>query len=240
MLTVFGAASAADVIGWVAAIVSILLACFAIWQATVFFRWSNTAQSSAAESAREIQASVVKLEALFDRLYADTFGMMRDTVADLRKHVWYAPTRPSPREDGDGADDRIEALRAELRAEVADLGSQINAASTQVEAVESRVEGLIDRAIAGSTEAIREPRNDDLETRLTGLFLQADGSQQASTLESLVKALGTNADQFIDFLFDWRRDGTITWPGPSNQLSLATPMTLTDEGRERLLARSLG
>jgi sensor histidine kinase YesM len=72
----------------VASIVSVILAGFALWLSIVFYRMSNESSTKIKESADRIGASVDRLEILFNKLYADTFSMMKETVSDMRKHIW--------------------------------------------------------------------------------------------------------------------------------------------------------
>jgi hypothetical protein len=81
-------ASLLDTISLVASIASLVLAVLAIWLSIVFYKMSIAAASTTTEAAKGISASVERLEKLFDKLYADTFSIMRDTVSDMRKHIW--------------------------------------------------------------------------------------------------------------------------------------------------------
>lgn len=69
-----------DIISFIASIASLILAVGAIWLSVVFFRMSDAASKATTEAAKDIAASVERLEKLFDKLYSDTFSMMRDTV----------------------------------------------------------------------------------------------------------------------------------------------------------------
>ncbi len=80
--------SAFDIISFIASIASLILAIGAIWLSVVFYRMSSEASKSTTEAAKGIAASVERLEKLFDKLYSDTFSMMKDTVTDMRKHIW--------------------------------------------------------------------------------------------------------------------------------------------------------
>lgn len=69
-------------------VTSIILGIIAIWLSVVFFRMSDKTSKEAEKSASSIDASVKKLELLFEKLYSGTFDIMKETVTDMRKHVY--------------------------------------------------------------------------------------------------------------------------------------------------------
>jgi hypothetical protein len=77
-----------EVAALIASIVSIIISGFAIWLSITFYRMSVGESAKTTEAANEIASGVKRLDDLFDRLYADTFGMMKDTLTDMRKHIW--------------------------------------------------------------------------------------------------------------------------------------------------------
>ncbi len=77
-----------ELISIVASVVSMVLGVFAIWLSLYLYRLAESASAAGKGSADKIGASVARLDVVFDKLYADTFSMMKDTVGDMRKHVW--------------------------------------------------------------------------------------------------------------------------------------------------------
>src|SRR5690606_40579380 len=102
--------SGIEIVGLIASITSLVLAVGAIWLSIVFFKMSNEASKATTEAAKGIDASVKRLENLFDKLYSDTFSMMKDTVSDMRKHIWSG--------DGSGTENKSDILEeADRKAE---------------------------------------------------------------------------------------------------------------------------
>ncbi|PLM42491.1 hypothetical protein, partial [Klebsiella pneumoniae] len=83
--------TAITIIGFIATIASLVLAIGAIWLSFIFYQMSNEASKETTKAAKDIQASVERLEKIFDKLYSDTFSMMRETVTDMRHHIWKKP-----------------------------------------------------------------------------------------------------------------------------------------------------
>ncbi|NFG24864.1 hypothetical protein FDF11_13285 [Clostridium botulinum] len=80
--------SGVDTFSIFASITSIILGIVAIWLSFLFYKMSDKSARESEKSAHSIEASVKKLEILFDKLYSGTFDMMKDTVTDMRKHVY--------------------------------------------------------------------------------------------------------------------------------------------------------
>jgi hypothetical protein len=92
-------ASAFDIISFVASVASLILAVGAIWLSVVFYRMSIAASTATTQAAVGIASSVERLEKIFDKLYSDTFSMMRDTVSDMRKHIWPVPVEENAEQE---------------------------------------------------------------------------------------------------------------------------------------------
>lgn len=204
-----------DVIAFIASIASLILAITAIWLSVVFFRMSDAASKATSEAAKDIAASVDRLENLFDKLYSDTFSMMRDTVTDMRKHIWNNPNA------NNGEKDEI---------------------STTVKAeIESRVKAALEAEGIGSKEK-QEKVTKHLEEVLESIFKNAKNRKasikssrvldlirlnQPITMGKLSKILGINEDELaIQYLFPMRERGEVVWDAPKNSISNSSTIQL--------------
>src|SRR3954469_18836840 len=79
-----------DVVNLFSSAVSTVLAVVALVLSIFFFVQAKKDAERSAGAASEISSSVERLEKLFDSLYSDTLSMMRETVTDMRKHIWTA------------------------------------------------------------------------------------------------------------------------------------------------------
>ncbi|MEO2214570.1 hypothetical protein ABGV40_27240 [Paenibacillus amylolyticus] len=77
-----------EVFSIISSVFSIVLGIVAIWLSILFYRMSEKSSRELEKSSNSIDASVKKLETLFDKLYSGTFSMMKETVTDMRKHVY--------------------------------------------------------------------------------------------------------------------------------------------------------
>ncbi|MEW4290055.1 hypothetical protein [Rossellomorea marisflavi] len=77
-----------EVFSIIASVISIVLGVVAIWLSIVFYKMSEKSSKEVERSSNAIDSNVQKLDALFDKMYSDTFGMVKDTVSDMRKYVY--------------------------------------------------------------------------------------------------------------------------------------------------------
>jgi hypothetical protein len=157
--------SLSEVLSLSASVASLVLALVAIWLSVVFFRMSSELSSKTTEAADAIRSSVEKLETLFERLYADTFSMMRDTVSDMRKHMWpenaSAPDKTAEAEKKK-ADEKVNQLKKDMEAEALAMLNRQKLADEEIATLGSEVHNLIDHAIAGSRQAEVEAREETI------------------------------------------------------------------------------
>ena len=150
-----------QVISFVASIASLILAVGAIWLSIVFFRMSNEASKATTEAAKGIAASVERLEKLFDKLYSDTFSMMRDTVSDMRKHMWPEDgLRATENEAEQKADEKIAEITHRVDQQLERVLARQDSADQNTTALHGEIRELFDNAIRTSRAADQEAREE--------------------------------------------------------------------------------
>lgn len=77
-----------DYFSLISSITSIILGIVAIVLSILFYRMSEKMGRENEKVSTNIQSNVTKLEELFNKLYTGTFDMMKETVTDMRKHVY--------------------------------------------------------------------------------------------------------------------------------------------------------
>ena len=138
-----------ELIALIASLVSVIISIFAIWLSTTFYRWSNDISDETREAAKSIDSGVARLESLFDRMYTDTFSMMKDTVSDMRRHMWpeNEVSAEAFSEIEERADEKIQELRSQISSEMSTVMRQVGRTDTKLTGVEERLAELIDQAI---------------------------------------------------------------------------------------------
>lgn len=162
-----------ETVSLVASFVSVIIAAFAIWLSVKFYQMSSIIAENTKEASKSIAASVDRLESLFDRLYSDTFSMMKDTVTDMRKHMW-----PDKDESPDAlaiveqkADEKIEAVRSEIASELSTMMRQVGQTDSKIAGVEDRLTQLVDKAIQQTRRVESEAQEElSLSDVLSGML----------------------------------------------------------------------
>jgi hypothetical protein len=154
-----------EVVSFATSIASLVLAVVAIVLSIVFYQMSSQLSESTKEAAKDIGASVEKLEKLFDRLYADTFSMMKDTVSDMRKHAWGEAATETPNileEAEKKTEQKTEALRKHFDEQVAQILERQKITDGRVGQTREELKKLVDRAIDASRNVEHEAREETI------------------------------------------------------------------------------
>jgi len=221
-----------ETVSLAAAVVSVIIGGFAIWLSVTFYRMSSKIAEDTKGAAKGISSSVDRLESLFDKLYADTFSMMKDTVSDMRKHIW--PNEQSPDADLSGeiekkADEKVSALRSEVDSELSELLLKQSVAEANIDSLRSEMAGLIDKVISVSRSAEVEAREETIRHHIM-TTLRTIGSRTAKldarTLVrhmmeyppmQVVQELKNMAEERLIVLTDLDSDGQVR---PSTKIQL--------------------
>ena len=208
----------AEIASVAASLTSVVLGLLAIGLSVAFFKMSSDLSTSTREAARDIGASVDRLESLFDRLYSDTFSMMKDTVSDMRKHIWpqEVGSEDEIAEEADRkADEKVDALRAEMERELLTLLERQSAADAKVETVAEDLRLLVDRAISESRRVEIEARESAIQEKILLGVEALDGRRRSITAAELVgymkEAWDVDRHKVLDELESMRAAGIAFW-----------------------------
>ena len=163
-----------NIIAVVASFVSVAVGVLAIWLATMFYRMSSQFSESAREADRRITTSVERLEKLFDSLYSDTFSMMRDTVSDMRKHIWPAEqtdTYDIEAEIEKKSESKMKELMGRTDLELSELLQRQTQTDSRLESLSGAIQQLISKAVKESRAVDEEARRETLRESIRRLIL---------------------------------------------------------------------
>lgn len=199
-------------------IVSLVLGAYAIWLSIVFYRMSSASSDLIRSSAKDIDASVEKLEELFGHLYADTFSMMKDTVSDMRRHVW----RDEPQAESSTAtleavelraDDKVTHIREELADSISALADRVGGTDERVRELSEQLLPIVDQALTRSRHAEIEAREEILRDAILRRYAEATEEDQPTTTWAVVGPLFDefSISEVIDELRRMNEDGILRW-----------------------------
>lgn len=158
-----------DFISILASIASLILAVVAISLSIVFYRMATVASNATTDAAKGLVSSVERLENLFDKLYSDTFSMMRDTVSDMRKQLWPSDeVEPNKaiEETEKKADEKVDELKKNMEQQLSNMLQRQRVADHQVASLQSEIRQLIDRAIISSRQVETEAREETIREHI--------------------------------------------------------------------------
>lgn len=213
------------IVGFIATIASLVLAIGAIWLSFVFYKMSNDASKETTKAAKDIQSSVERLEKIFDKLYSDTFSMMKDTVTDMRHHIW---KRPEHVKDFKEEDDKVGEIKSSITQEIIEIIDEkfkdFGENSNKIKELESSINGILQSSLE---EKVSEPSTSLIVLRRRMMRIIKDyKSISVELLLKLMKDMYGVYDEKITFqLFSLREKNLITWDGGEDQVSIKNVIT---------------
>jgi hypothetical protein len=216
-----------DLISLIASIVSLVLAVGAIWLSIYFYNLSNQASNEIKTAAKDISSSVEKLEKLFDKLYADTFSMVKDTVSDMRKYIYDAPNQHTS--ISNDKQERIEKDIEKASSKVDEvIGlSDIDINSKEKKTIKKQIESILKETIINSMKANQKQKHSYEEEQKILDILELN---KRITLKKLSEITNIpEGDLAIYYLFNMRKNNKITWDGHEDMLSSLSYITLNED-----------
>jgi hypothetical protein len=195
-----------NTISLVASVVSVIIAGFAIWLSVTFYKMSSRSSENIKKSADQIDSTVTRLESLFDKLYSDTFSMMKDTVSDMRKHIWKSPI--------DVEKDIDNKIKEEFSYKIEKLLKQQTGTDIKVNKLAQDIGGLLENALKKSRDSRKTKETGDLKMAI----LDAIDLIENPTLSSLKKYLDVDEKDLVEYIFELGSDKTVTWQGAPSSL----------------------
>lgn len=191
-----------DWINLFAAAASIVLAIVALALSIFFFVQGKNSADQSARSAEEISANVKRLEVLFNTLYSDTFSMMRETVTDMRQHVW--KTIPGP----DSADDSIvEAAEARSQEQVL---TELGKVSRRVGLTDAKI-GELRSELAPVVKRALEEQREATESQVENYILQVLYEVGPTSLNDLLDSIPASNTSIASAVSRLGKKDHVTW-----------------------------
>ncbi|SJZ32041.1 hypothetical protein SAMN04488132_10129 [Sediminibacterium ginsengisoli] len=210
-----------DVISLVASIASLILAIIAIWLSWAFFNKSSEASDKTNEASKSVMSSVEKLEKLFDKLYSDTFSIVKDTVSDMRGHIWSGQQnfqKPESIEDelAKKTEHKIANLKTELSSELSKVLAEQSKAGDKLQSLETSLTTLLNKAVVETKNIEAVVKEETLREYLFRSFISIKKKRRkiiADYIVDLAIENGINPPELLDELNKMKEDGFINFEG---------------------------
>jgi len=211
-----------EIISLIASLASLILAVIAIWLSFKFFEKSTEASDKTIEASKGIASSVERLEKLFDKLYSDTFTMMKDTVSDMRKHIWSgevsSETKSTELEEEleKKAQEKVDALKKELSSDLSQMFARQHITDKKITNLKDELTTLIEKAVSQTRTLESEAREETIReyvTRTMRLLRKRKRNIVADDIVKQADADGLNVRRMLDELAKMKEDGLISFEG---------------------------
>jgi hypothetical protein len=193
-------------------LVAMVLAIVAIVLSLKFFALSEESAKNIRETTADIENSVLRLEAIFDRLYRDTFGLVKEAMGDLRTRVRLGASAGGPRVTAE-IEERTVAKIDEVREEMdARLTTELKK-DQPGPVLERELAAVLETTIERTRDATAQARYEAFEDEFERIYREAVASGHELTAgevtSTLVPIFGVR--EVADGLLDLRRLGRIRW-----------------------------
>jgi membrane-associated HD superfamily phosphohydrolase len=202
-----------NMISIIASIVSVIIGGFAIWLAVKFYEMSSKNSEKLEKSSTDISSATSRLETLFDKLYSDTFSMVKDTMTDMRQHVWRATDLDTDRH-------KYEKLKNELYKELSEVVKK-EIPSGKLDEIERKLHSSINKAVTGSIE---KPSEKDI---LAAIYFLRSKQTQVS-VNTISAHLKLNPSDVASALMSMRAEGKFKWEGMKTGIRASQDIELVE------------
>jgi uncharacterized membrane-anchored protein YhcB (DUF1043 family) len=202
-----------NMISIIASIVSVIIGGLAIWLAVKFYEMSSKNSEKLEKSSTDISSATSRLETLFDKLYADTFSMVKDTMTDMRQHVWRTT-------DLDADRHKYEKLKNELYKELSEVVKKEIPAG-KLDGIETKLRSSINKAV---TVSIKKPSEKDIIAAID--FLRFKNTQVS--VNTISAHLKLNPSGVARVLLSMRAKEKVKWEGMKSGISASQEVELVE------------
>lgn len=221
-----------SIVGFISTIASLILAIVAIWLSIVFFKMSSDLSKNTTEAAKGIGASVDRLEKLFDKLYADTFSMMKDTVSDMRKHIWPdgSETEENLSEEVEKkAEEKVSELKNEMDNELSTLLKRQKVTDHNLHSLRSEIQELLNKAIVSSRNVEIEAREETLRDHLIKVLRTFRRRRRLIKAVDLVERLPFPPHRIITELQNLKDEGLVEFESSDGKIEPETKIHVSSK-----------
>lgn len=190
-----------EILSIVSSLVSLIIGGLAIWLAVKFYEMSTKSSEKLEQASNNIDSTTKRLETLFDKLYADTFAMVKDTVSDMRRHVWKADE-----EEKNIPDEKLKQLKSELSEELAESFKNSDQRK-EIRDLQEKLSGLLNKAVEESANISKS----SIESEVLDCLKELGEYGRKVTMPDVVSYLKLDEKTVVHALFSLRRQGKVSW-----------------------------
>ncbi len=213
-----------EIISLTASLASLILAIVAIWLSITFYKFSNDLSKETRESADTIKSSVDRLEKLFDKLYTDTFSMMKETVADIREHAW-EKTKVSDETSYDvefkkNVNQQIDAIKNDVYKKINDIFESQKTTDSRFEDFRKEIREIAEDTIQKSVGVESIAKEQTIRKVIIQILRKRKKPISASNLYDILKVKGFHSlEKILEDLKKLEEEGIVLLTNTENTSS---------------------
>ncbi len=195
----------------IASCTSVILAIVAIALSIFFFRMSSLLSESTKEASKSISAGVERLEKLFDKLYADTFSMMKETYSDMRKHIWPEESTDTDKITEEAeikAEKKVSLLKSEINKELSKMFRKQEITDTKLSSIRGEMRNLIDKTISSSRRLEIEAHEETVRGQIRRLIKRLPKVSAGTIVDKL--SISFSPNKLIEEIREMEREGELS------------------------------
>lgn len=158
--------------GLVANAASLILSIVAIGLSLIFFRWSQEMAQSSRDAATEMRTAMGRLDTLFDRFYADAFGLVRDTYSAMHRHMWPETMADVETTIEDRVSTRVEEIKADIDNAMTPILDRMGQTDETLVSLRSELDTLLNKVITETRLAETEAREETIRDAVGKILMR--------------------------------------------------------------------
>lgn len=208
----------------VASIVSVIIGGFAIWLSVTFYKMANKSSEDLKQASNTIDKTVNRLEAIFEKLYSDTFTMVKDTVTDMRQHIWKNPIDKTENDTlfEQTVQSKTNALKKEFSNQISELVSKQSGTDIKLNEVHTKLNNMIDQLISKSRKVEKETKEKLTADLVLQTIIELNKKGIKATLIRIVDELKENTiEEVAEIIFKLGNEGVVKWGKGGKQIGIS-------------------
>lgn len=203
-----------DYFSLISSITSIILGVIAIVLSILFYRMSEKMGRENEKVSTNIESNVTKLEELFNKLYTGTFDMMKETVSDMRKHVY----------KNENDNNSIDSDEKVLSATISSMSSEIERLKSR-KTDEKEITNIVEEILTKSKKIESDLKNKRVKEEILS-YLRVNGKVTYGDIDKYLRTKGLISENDGALFFELEK--------LSEEHITNNPFEKTDDGKKYL------
>jgi len=142
-------------------------------------------------------------------MYTDTFGIMKDTVTDMRQHVWKEPV--VSKQESEEYERRFDELRSKLSKEVDDALLKQEGTDRKIDDLRQDIRRIVEETINKTRKVDGEIKEKKIRAEIIEAIKELTLNDKIPTATSISSKINIDIKELVLELFKLAREKKIIW-----------------------------